>query len=160
MTQPFWKTKTLGEMSNSEWESLCDGCGKCCCLRMEDEDTGAIYVTDIHCKLFVSQSCQCANYKTRKTFVPDCVQLKADKIKALGWIPHTCSYRLIAEGKNLFDWHHLISGSRQTIHDVGMSVQNQTYSELDIPEKEHIQHIVIWPGEPDITPNKNENEEN
>ena len=139
-------------MNHDEWESLCDGCGKCCCLRMEDEDTAAIYVTDIHCKLFSTDTCRCTDYKRRKKYVPDCVQLTADKVPDLNWIPHTCAYRLIAEKKDLYDWHHLISGSRDTIHDVGMSVQGQTASELKIKADEHLQHIVVWPGEPDITP--------
>lgn len=141
----------MSEMSTVEWESLCDGCGKCCCLRMEDEDTAAIYVTDITCKLFDRESCRCGDYPNRTTHVPDCVQLTPDNAGALAWMPQTCAYRLIANGKDLFEWHHLVSGSRETIHEAGMSVQNATYSEIDIPEKDHPHHIVIWPGEPDIS---------
>ena len=152
MSKPFWKTKTLAQMSESEWESLCDGCGKCCCLRMEDEDTAAIYVTDIGCKLLDNNTCQCKHYATRKKYVPDCVQLTPDNVQTLSWIPHTCAYRLINEGKDLPGWHHLISGSRNTIHDAGMSVIGQTVSEEKVPATEHLQHIVIWPGEPDVTP--------
>ncbi len=155
MSKPFWQTKTLAQMSPSEWESLCDGCGKCCCLRMEDEDTGAVYVTDIGCKLFDDKTCACKHYATRKKYVPDCVQLTAENVSDLGWIPRTCAYRLIAEGKELFDWHHLISGSRATIHEAGMSVIGQTESEEAVPADKHVRHIVIWPGEPDITPEGN-----
>ncbi len=152
MMQEFWKHKPMSKLSKSEWESLCDGCGKCCCIRMEDEDTGAIYVTDVSCKLFDRENCTCGDYKNRTVHVPDCVQLTPDNAGALKWMPHTCAYRLIANGEDLFDWHHLVSGSRQTIHDAGMSVQDATYSELDIPEEKHPKHIVIWPGEPDVSP--------
>ena len=152
MKLPFWKSKTMAEMTTKEWESLCDGCGKCCCLRMEDEDTAAIYVTDITCKLFDRETCQCGDYANRVAQVPDCVQLTPDNAGKLAWMPQTCAYRLIANGEDLFDWHYLVSGSRETIHDAGMSVQNATYNEIDIPEREHTKHIVIWPGEPDITP--------
>ena len=138
-------------MSADEWESLCDGCGKCCCIRMEDEDTAAIYVTDVSCKLFDRNKCRCGDYANRTTHVPDCVQLTPDNAGALAWMPQTCAYRLIANGEELFDWHHLVSGSRETIHDAGMSVQDATYSELDIPEQEHLHHIVVWPGEPDVS---------
>lgn len=142
----------MSDMSKSEWESLCDGCGKCCCLRMEDEDTGAIYVTDVTCKLFDKNSCSCSDYPNRTVQVPDCVQLTPENAGVLKWMPHTCAYRLVANGEDLFHWHHLVSGSRQTIHDAGMSVQNATYSELDVIEKDHPKHIVIWPGEPDVSP--------
>lgn len=142
----------MQDLSKQEWESLCDGCGKCCCLRMEDEDTAAIYVTDITCKLFERSACQCSDYQNRTKSVPDCVQLTPDNAGQLVWMPQTCAYRLVANGEDLFPWHHLVSGSRQTIHDAGMSVQDATYNENDIPEKEHVKHIVIWPGEPDITP--------
>lgn len=140
----------MDQMSPEEWESLCDGCGKCCCLRMEDEDTGAIYVTDITCKLFNRETCRCGDYPNRVAHVPDCVQLTPKNAGKLAWMPTTCAYRLIANGQDLFNWHHLVSGSRQTIHDAGMSVQNSTYNEIDIPEQDHIKHIVIWPGEPDV----------
>ncbi|MBT8473282.1 MAG: YcgN family cysteine cluster protein [Marinicaulis sp.] len=152
MNLPFWKSKSMADMTDQEWESLCDGCGKCCCLRMEDEDTGAIYVTDITCKLFDRDTCRCGDYTNRVKKVPDCVQLTPENAGALAWMPQTCAYRLIANGKDLFDWHHLVSGSHDSIHDAGMSVQNATYNEIDIPEKEHVNHIVIWPGEPDVSP--------
>ncbi|HFB54823.1 MAG TPA: YcgN family cysteine cluster protein [Hellea balneolensis] len=152
MSSEFWKHKSMSEMTEQEWESLCDGCGKCCCLRMEDEDTGAIYVTDISCKLFDRHACQCGDYQNRVKQVPDCVQLTPENSGKLKWMPHTCAYRLVANGKDLFDWHHLISGSRDTVHEVGMSVRDETLDERDIPESEHVQHIVVWPGEPDITP--------
>lgn len=137
-------------MTESEWESLCDGCGKCCCIRMEDEDTAAIYVTNVTCKLFDRHSCRCSDYTNRTIKVPDCVQVTADNAGALKWMPHTCSYRLIAEGKDLPDYHHLITGDRNSIHEAGMSVQDATVSELSIDEDEHHHFIVQWPGEPEI----------
>ncbi|PHQ67900.1 MAG: hypothetical protein COB92_02400 [Robiginitomaculum sp.] len=152
MTKPFWKTKSLSQISKDEWESLCDGCGKCCLLRMEDEDNANIYVTDIRCKLLDAGTCRCKNYDTRKLYVPDCVQLTAKNVSKLHWIPRTCAYRLLAEGKDLPDWHYLVSGDKNTIHRAGMSVQNATVHELDVDEDEHTKHITIWPGEPDVLP--------
>ena len=148
---PFWKTKALAEMSKKEWESLCDCCGKCCCIRLEDEDTAAIYITDVVCKLFDPKSCRCTDYPNRSVKVPDCVTLTPDNVDKLHWMPQTCAYRLVAEGKDLPDHHHLISGSYETIHDVGMSVQDAVVSELMVDEEQHPHRIVIWPGEPDIS---------
>ncbi len=136
-------------MSPSEWESLCDGCGMCCLISLEDEDTGDILLTDVHCKLFDNQSCRCRDYENRKRHVPDCVKLTPGKIASLQWMPRTCAYRLVSEGKSLPDWHHLVSGDRNTIHEVGQSVQAATISELDLPEKDLVTRITVWPGEPD-----------
>jgi len=147
---PFWKTKNMAEMSPSEWESLCDNCGKCCCIRLEDDVTGDIYITDVACKLFDPASCKCTDYPNRSQKVPDCVTLTKDNVAQLKWMPRTCAYRLISEGKDLPDYHHLISDSRETIHEVGMSVQDAVTSEVFVTEDEQITRIVIWPGEPDI----------
>ena len=140
----------MAEMSPDEWESLCDSCGKCCCIRLEDEDTAQIYITDVACKLFNAQTCQCGDYPNRSKKVPDCVTLTPDNVAQLKWMPRTCAYRLVSEGKDLPEYHHLISGSRQTIHEVGMSVQDSVTSEILVTEEEQITRIVIWPGEPDI----------
>ena len=137
-------------MSPSEWESLCDNCGKCCCIRLEDDVTGDIYITDVACKLFDPATCKCTDYPNRSQKVPDCVTLTKDNVAQLKWMPRTCAYRLISEGKDLPDYHHLISGSRETIHEVGMSVQDAVTSEVFVTEDEQITRIVIWPGEPDI----------
>lgn len=147
---PFWKTKNMAEMSRNEWESLCDGCGKCCCIRLEDDDTGQIYITDVACKLFDPNRCQCTDYKNRSVLVPDCVTLSPVNVGQLHWMPKTCAYRLISEGKNLPEYHHLVSGSRETIHEMGMSVQNAVTSEAIIEDDEIHTRIVVWPGEPDI----------
>ena len=140
----------MAEMSPDEWESLCDSCGKCCCIRLEDEDTAQIYITDVACKLFNAQTCQCGDYPNRSKKVSDCVTLTPDNVAQLKWMPRTCAYRLVSEGKDLPEYHHLISGSRQTIHEVGMSVQDSVTSETLVTEEEQITRIVIWPGEPDI----------
>ena len=140
----------MAEMSPSEWESLCDNCGKCCCIRLEDEVTGDIYITDVACKLFDAATCKCTDYANRSQKVPDCVTLTKDNVAQLKWMPRTCAYRLVSEGKDLPDYHHLISGSRETIHEVGMSVQDAVTSEIFVTEDEQVTRIVIWPGEPDI----------
>ena len=140
----------MAEMTSAEWESLCDGCGKCCLIRMEDADNGQIYNTDVACKLLDSSTCRCKDYGDRHATVPDCVVLRPETVKTLGWIPQTCAYRLVANGEDLPDWHHLISGSRDTIHREGWSVKNLTVSELDVKERDHVNRITIWPGEPDV----------
>lgn len=147
---PFWKTKTMAEMSPEEWESLCDSCGKCCCIRLEDEDTAAIYITDVACKLFNPETCRCGDYTNRSKLVPDCVTLTPENVSQLKWMPQTCAYRLVSEGKDLPEYHHLVSGSRDTIHEVGMSVQDAVTSEILVDEDDIPTRIVIWPGEPDI----------
>jgi len=149
---PFWKLKSLEQMTPAEWESLCDGCGKCCCIRLEDEETEDIYITDVVCKLFDPLTCQCTDYANRSKRVPDCVTLTPDNVHKLKWMPQTCAYRLVAEGKDLPEHHHLISGSRDTIHSVGMSVQNAVVCETVIDEDDLPRRLVIWPGEPDIFP--------
>ncbi len=136
-------------MTPTEWESLCDGCGKCCLVRMEDEETQEIYVTDVHCKLFDPQTCRCKFYEARTTIVSDCVKLTRENVNLLNWMPKTCAYRLVAEGKPLPPWHHLISGSRETIHAQGMSVRNKTVHEDQIKEDDLVYRITVWPGEPD-----------
>ena len=140
----------MAKMSQSEWESLCDGCGKCCCIRLEDEDTGQVYITDVACKLFNPSTCRCGDYANRSKLVPDCVTLSPVNVKQLHWMPETCAYRLVAEGKDLPEYHHLVSGSRESIHEAGMSVQNDVTSEELVTEDEIPTRIVIWPGEPEI----------
>jgi uncharacterized cysteine cluster protein YcgN (CxxCxxCC family) len=123
---PFWKTKTLRQMSDAEWESLCDGCGKCCLVKLEDEETNELFITRLHCKLFDTKTCQCSNYPERKKHVPICVKLTPEIVETVDWLPQTCAYRLVHEGKDLRDWHHLISGDRETIHREGWSCRNKT----------------------------------
>ena len=145
---PFWKAKAMTELSTEEWESLCDGCGKCCLIRLEDDETGETYTTDVHCRLFDNGTCRCSDYERRKAKVPDCVILKPSGIAELKWMPRTCAYRVVSEGRDLPEWHHFKSGSAQTIHDAGMSVQGSTVSEVGLSEDELIARITVWPGEP------------
>ncbi|MDZ4363237.1 YcgN family cysteine cluster protein [Brevundimonas sp.] len=126
----FWQTKSLTEMTRQEWESLCDGCGLCCVIRFEDEDTGDVIPTRVHCKLFDPASCACSDYANRREHVPDCIKLTPWNIEALAWMPRSCGYRRIHEGRGLADWHPLVSGSPETVHSAGVSVRGQTISEL------------------------------
>lgn len=119
---PFWKTKRLDEMTHAEWESLCDGCGKCCLSKLEDEDTGEILWTSVVCRLFSKGDCSCSDYANRAVRVPDCVQLTPQNVPAIPWLPKTCAYRLVNEGRDLFDWHPLISGDPGSVRRAGMTV--------------------------------------
>ena len=146
MTEPpFWRTKTLAEMTVAEWESLCDGCGKCCLVKLEEEVTGTIMHTDVACYLLDDQACRCRRYKDRQKLVPDCVKVTPDNIAGLGFMPSTCAYRLLAEGQELPWWHYLVSGRRDTIHKAGMSVRYRIISEEEIDEEDLPRHIVDWP---------------
>jgi uncharacterized cysteine cluster protein YcgN (CxxCxxCC family) len=149
MTQPFWKTKTLSQLSKPEWESLCDGCGKCCLIQLEDEDSGLRLHTDVTCRLFNAETCRCGDYSNRKQRVPDCVILTPKNVTELEWMPQTCAYRLIGEGKDLFDWHPLVSGDPMSVHNAGMSIRNQVVSEDDVDPEDWEDRIVEWPGEGD-----------
>jgi uncharacterized cysteine cluster protein YcgN (CxxCxxCC family) len=147
MTDLFWKTKALEEMTGSEWESLCDGCGRCCLEKLEDEDTGKIYFTQISCRLLDANLCACKDYPNRHSKVPDCVRLTPQNVRTLNWLPPSCAYRLVAEGKDLHWWHPLISGDPDTVHQAGVSVRGRVAgSESDIAQEDWEDHIVKWPG--------------
>ncbi|PIE43090.1 MAG: hypothetical protein CSA50_07115 [Gammaproteobacteria bacterium] len=139
----FWQVKTLDEMSPEEWESLCDGCGKCCLHKLEDEDDGEIYYTDIACRYLDEQKCQCTVYRQRLEKVPECMCLKAVDLAGMSWLPATCAYRLLYEGKSLPDWHPLVSGNLQTIHNAGMSVKGRIVAETSVAEDEWQDHIIF-----------------
>ena len=134
--KPFWETKSLRQMTPAEGESLCDGCGLCCLIRFEDEDTGEIIPTRVHCRLFDAEKCQCGDYANRKRHVPDCIKLTPDNIDDLMWMPKSCAYRRLHEGRELADWHPLISGDAESVHRAGVSVRGQTISESSLPEPE------------------------
>ena len=147
--EPFWKAKTLEEMSTSEWESLCDGCGRCCLVKLEDEDTGEIHFTDIGCKLLDAKTCRCLDYKRRARRVPDCVKLTPAVVRTLSWLPDTCAYRVVAEGKDLPDWHPLVSGSAASVHEANVSVRGRVVAgEDDLPMEAWPERIVKWPNRP------------
>ena len=143
---PFWQRKTLAQMTDEEWESLCDGCGRCCLAKLEEEETGRIYFTDVGCRLLDSASCRCRDYSHRTQKVDDCVQLRADNVGEITWLPPTCAYRLVAEGKDLHWWHPLVSGDPSTVHTAGVSVRGRVgASEEDVPDDELENRIVNWP---------------
>ncbi|WP_421852993.1 YcgN family cysteine cluster protein [Oricola sp.] len=142
--QRFWETKKLAEMTPAEWESLCDGCGKCCMSKLIDDDTDQIYFTSVACRLFDAKDCRCTDYANRVAKVPDCVPLTADNVGTIPWLPKTCAYRLLAEGKPLHDWHPLISGSPASVHEASMSMRARvTAFEQDMAhEGEYLDHMV------------------
>lgn len=142
---PFWQTKALADMTEAEWESLCDGCGKCCLVGLEDADTGEIYLTDVACKLLDGQTCRCKDYPGRKAIVPDCVKLTPDNVGTLAWLPKTCAYRLVHEGKPLKAWHPLVSGDPESVHAAGVSVRGKTRPEGKLKPRQLIKRITRWP---------------
>ena len=144
---PFWKRKTLAEMTPTEWESLCDGCGRCCLNKLEDIDTGAIAWTDVACRLLDGVSCRCSDYDNRFATVPDCVQLTPQVVEEIAWLPPSCAYRLVDEGRDLPWWHPLVSGDPDTVHAARASVRRRTVSELVVPEEEFEEHLRMWPGQ-------------
>jgi len=144
--RPFWQTKTLEEMTPQEWESLCDGCGRCCLNKLEEEETGRIYYTDVACRLFDMGTCQCKDYPNRQAIVEDCLQLTPEVVPETPWLPPTCGYRLIAEGRDLYWWHPLVSGDPETVHIAGVSVRGKmSGTEETIPDEELEDHLCDWP---------------
>jgi len=150
---PFWRRKALSEMTRDEWESLCDGCGKCCLIKLEDEDSGDIIATDVTCKLMDLGTCQCSRYPERSVHVPDCVTLTPDNIGTLNFMPATCAYRLLAEGQPLADWHPLVSGDPNSVHDAGMSVLDRVVPETEVEDADLEDRVIDWfDGKPGETP--------
>lgn len=141
----FWEEKSLDQMSDAEWESLCDGCARCCLIKLEDEDTGQIVTSDVHCKLMNEQTCGCTDYANRQVRVPDCIKLTPQNVTEINWMPVTCAYRRLAEGKGLAWWHPLVSGDQQTVIDAGISVKGRSVSEAEVNEEDWEDHIVGWP---------------
>jgi uncharacterized cysteine cluster protein YcgN (CxxCxxCC family) len=133
-------------MSEAEWESLCDGCGKCCLIGLEDEDTGEIYLTDVACKLFDSGSCRCGDYAHRFEKVDDCTKLTPENVPDLYWLPKTCAYRLVAQGRDLFWWHPLVSGDPETVHAANVSVRGKTHPERGQKVRALMNRITRWPA--------------
>lgn len=142
----FWELKALTDLNPQEWEALCDGCGKCCLNKLEDEDTGHVELTRVACRLFDDSTCRCGQYETRHQFVPECIVLKPSNIDDHAyWMPRTCAYRLLWEGKPLFDWHPLISGTPDSVHAAGVSMRNATVPEFEVHEDDWEDHIIEEP---------------
>ena len=140
----FWETKTLAEMTIEEWESLCDGCGKCCLIKLEDEDTGELAFTSVVCDLIDLDTCRCSRYSERCTLVPDCIDLKEHDFAEYKWLPATCAYRLLTDGKPLPNWHPLVSGSTESVKDAGVSISSYAVKESQVDDPED--HIIEWLG--------------
>ena len=144
--QPFWHVKSLEAMSLDEWESLCDGCGRCCLVKLEDEETATVHYTDVGCTLLDAGACRCRDYDNRQAKVPDCLRLTPETVRGLSWLPPTCAYRLLAEGRDLYWWHPLVSGDPQTVHTAGISVRGRVAgSENAYSMPQLLDHIVQWP---------------
>ncbi len=141
----FWQEKSLSELSEAEWESVCDGCARCCLHKLEDDsDSGAVYYTAVVCRLLATDECRCTEYARRGELVPDCVQLTPARAGDYTWLPKSCGYRTLAEGRPLAWWHPLVSGSRDTVHEAGISVQGKCVSEQYVHPDSHEEQIITW----------------
>lgn len=144
--EPFWKTKSLEAMSTEEWESLCDGCGRCCLIKLIEDETDRTFFTDVACHMLDEHTCRCSDYPDRKRHVPDCVSLTPEILRTIDWLPPTCAYRLVAEGDDLYWWHPLVSGDPELVHKVGVSVRGKvSASDKEVGEGEWEGHLVRWP---------------
>lgn len=139
----FWREKSLQQMSIEEWESMCDGCGRCCLEKLEDMQTGEISYTDVACALLDHETCGCSNYPNRFRFMPDCVPLNPKNVNELKWMPSTCAYRMLAEGKDLAPWHPLVSGDPNSVIAAGISIKGRCIAHHEAGDLED--HIVDWP---------------
>ena len=140
----FWCDKTLAEMTSAEWESLCDGCARCCMIKLEDEDTGVVHYTSLVCDLLDLDACRCTRYPERHDLVPDCIEFDAELAGRLSWLPTTCAYRLLAEGRDLPDWHPLITGRAESVHEAGISVRGRVRHAGAVDEGVWTEQVIRW----------------
>ncbi len=141
--RPFWEEKSLAQMTHDEWEALCDGCGKCCLVKLEDVDAGVYYNTRVACRLFDKTTRRCSDYPNRARRVADCLTLTLDNVQDIPWLPKTCAYRLLAQGKPLYAWHPLISGDCESIVDAGIAVAGTLLSEDDVDDDDDLLDYMI-----------------
>ncbi len=144
IVKPFWKQKTLSQMNTGEWESICDGCGKCCLHKLQDDDTEEVFYTNIACRYLNHEDATCGDYANRASLVPECITLTVDELDQFHWLPNSCSYRLLAEARDLPPWHHLISGDRDAVHAAGASVCGRVVAEERVEEDDYEEHIIHW----------------
>lgn len=142
LDEPYWKTKSLEEMTATEWERLCDGCGRCCLIKLEEEETGEVLQTKLACRMLDLGTCRCKDYKNRHAKMSDCVEIDAAKVRSMDWLPTTCAYRLMAEGRDLYWWHPLVSGTQETVHEAGVSVRGWARSEARISPSAMHRYII------------------
>ena len=142
--QPYWETVSLADMTAHQWEGLCDGCGKCCVLKLEDIDTGGIYYTDVSCRLLCTKTATCTNYAARKTHVPDCVILTPDKLEEVHWMPESCAYRRLHEGRALPDWHPLLTGDKEAMIAANHCVAGRVINEEQVTDDDMPEHLYDW----------------
>ncbi|MDT8878575.1 YcgN family cysteine cluster protein [Halomonas saccharevitans] len=142
MRERFWERFDLQELTDEEWEALCDGCGQCCLLKFQDEESGDLAVLNVACELLDIQSCRCSDYDNRFEKVPDCTQLTPERIDDFRWLPKSCAYRRVAEGRKLAAWHPLIAGGSERMHRKGVSVRSFAVSQREVPEEELEEHII------------------
>jgi len=140
----WWNSKALDELTGQEWESLCDGCAKCCLHKLEDADTGEVFYTKVRCRYLDEDNCRCTDYANRSVLVPNCIQLSADNLDELGWLPSTCAYRLRFENKPLPDWHPLVAGDSEALHKAGISIRGRSISDEYVHADGFDEHIVHW----------------
>jgi len=141
-TPRFWETKSLDEMSASEWEALCDGCGRCCLNKLEDEDTAEVHFTNVACQLLDTNTCRCSDYQNRFSKVPDCLAVRPLTDEKSQWLPKSCAYRRLAEGRPLLAWHPLLSGDARTVQQAGISMAGRCTSEVLVSITELPQHLI------------------
>ena len=144
LNSTFWQKKSLNEMSQSEWESLCDGCAKCCLIKLDDIDNSKVHYTKVVCRLMDENTCQCTQYQNRNKLVPNCIWLKPEGVKEFHWLPQTCAYRLLSEGKELQPWHPLVSGNKNSVHQAGISIKGRCLSEEYVHPDGLEEHVIKW----------------